>query len=110
MPTGSCFPPAIRLPVKVPGPRPCRDSAGPFYAGARALLVSDWPVETTSARQLMTGMFAQLAADPSLSKAQALRRSMLALIDSPGAAGPGGGIEFSYAHPLFWAPFVVVGD
>ena len=81
-----------------------------FYAGARALLVSDWPVETTSARQLMTGMFAQLAADPSLSKAQALRRSMLALIDSPGAAGPGGRIEFSYAHPLFWAPFVVVGD
>ena len=81
-----------------------------FYAGARALLVSDWPVETTSARQLMTGMFAQLAADPSLSKAQALRRSMLALIDSPGATGPGGRIEFSYAHPLFWALFVVVGD
>ena len=81
-----------------------------FYAGARALLVSDWPVETTSARQLMTGMFAQLAADPSLGKAQALRRSMLALIDSPGATGPGGRIEFSYAHPLFWAPFVVVGD
>jgi CHAT domain-containing protein len=81
-----------------------------FYAGARALLVSDWPVETTSARQLMTGMFAQLAADSSLSKPQALRRSMLTLIDSPGATGPGGRIEFSYAHPLFWAPFVVVGD
>jgi CHAT domain-containing protein len=81
-----------------------------FYAGARAMLVSNWPVETVSARLLMTEVFNQQGMNPSLSKSEALRHSMLMLIDSPGATGPGGGIEFSYAHPLFWAPFVVVGD
>lgn len=81
-----------------------------FYAGARAMLVSNWPVETVSARLLMTEVFKQQGADPSLSKAEALRRSMLALIDGPGAQAPGGKAAYSYAHPMFWAPFVVVGD
>lgn len=81
-----------------------------FYAGARAMLVSNWPVETVSARLLMTEVFNQQGTNPSLGKAEALRRSMLALIDGPGAAGPGGKAAYSYAHPMFWAPFVVVGD
>lgn len=81
-----------------------------FYAGARAMLVSNWPVETVSARLLMTDMFSRLGSDAGLSKPEALRRAMLALIDGPGASGPGGTAGFSYAHPMFWAPFVVVGD
>jgi CHAT domain-containing protein len=81
-----------------------------FYAGARAMLVSNWPVETVSARLLMTGVFSQQQREPSIGKAEALRRSMLALIDGPGAAGPGGKPAYSHAHPMFWAPFVVVGD
>ena len=76
---------------------------GFFYAGSRALLVTHWPVESASARLLVTGIFSRYAADPALSRAEALRRAMLALMDTDGA-------EFSHAHPLFWAPYAVVGD
>jgi len=55
-----------------------------FYAGSRALLVSNWPVETTSARLLTTELFKREAATPGLSRAEALRQAMLALIDGPG--------------------------
>ncbi|MCP5373039.1 MAG: CHAT domain-containing protein [Hyphomicrobiales bacterium] len=80
-----------------------------FYAGSRALLVSNWPVETTSARLLTTKLFQLQAGEARLSRAQALRRSMVALIDGDGFVA-GGKAVFSYAHPIFWAPFSVVGD
>ena len=70
-----------------------------FYAGARALLVSHWPVESHSATALTQGMFEELKAHPELGRAEALRRSMLALVAND-----------NYAHPAFWAPFVVVGE
>jgi CHAT domain-containing protein len=81
-----------------------------FYAGTRALLVSNWPVETTSARILTTRLFADQAADPGLERAQALRQAMLTLIDGPGPKDDRGKILFSYAHPIFWAPFSLIGD
>ena len=81
-----------------------------FYAGTRALLVSNWPVETTSARLLTTDLFRRQAADPALSRAQALRQAMLGLIDGPGPLDGAGKEQFSYAHPTFWAPFSLVGD
>lgn len=82
-----------------------------FYAGARALLVSNWPVETTSARQLTSDLFARQAADPALKRGLALQRTMLALIDGPGAVDPATGkTAFNYSHPIFWAPFSLVGD
>ncbi|MBM3511930.1 MAG: CHAT domain-containing protein, partial [Alphaproteobacteria bacterium] len=73
-----------------------------FYAGARALLLSQWAVESKSAVKLTTATFAALAADPSLGRAEALRRAMLALAADPS--------DPRYAHPAFWAPFVVVGE
>jgi CHAT domain-containing protein/tetratricopeptide (TPR) repeat protein len=81
-----------------------------FYAGTRALLVSNWPVETTSARALTTDLFRRQSADPTLSRAEALRRTMNALIDGPGFVDAQGRTVFSYAHPIFWAPFSLVGD
>ena len=81
-----------------------------FYAGTRALLVSNWPVETTSARKLTTRLFAAQAEDASLDRAQALRGAMLELIDGPGPKDAAGKVQFSYAHPLFWAPFSLIGD
>ena len=81
-----------------------------FYAGARSLLVSNWPVETVSARLLTTKLFEQQAANPTLSRAEALRGTMLDLIDrgeSPSTTTERG---FAYAHPMFWAPFSLVGD
>jgi CHAT domain-containing protein len=81
-----------------------------FYAGSRALLVSMWPVETTSAGKLTTGLF-QSQKNLHLSRADAMQRSILDLIDSPGLIDQQSGkIVASYAHPFFWAPFIVVGD
>jgi CHAT domain-containing protein len=82
-----------------------------FYAGARALLVSQWPVETTSARALTTELFRRQQADPRLSRAAALQQTMTWLIDSQTLVDPRSQREvFSYAHPIFWAPFALVGD
>ncbi|NJD36006.1 MAG: CHAT domain-containing protein [Betaproteobacteria bacterium] len=78
---------------------------GFFYAGSRALLVTHWPVESGSAKTLVTGIFERQAGDPKLSRAEALRQSMLALMQakSPDNA-------FAYAHPMFWAPYALVGE
>lgn len=82
-----------------------------FYAGTRALLVTMWSVETTSARKLVTGIFQSQEENKALSRAQALRKSILNLIDKETLKDETTGkIAASYAHPLFWAPFVVVGD
>ena len=81
-----------------------------FYAGARALLVSNWPVETVSAKKLITDIFRRQADQPGLSRAQALSRSMVQLINGPGFTDQSGKTLFSYAHPIFWAPFTLVGD
>ena len=82
-----------------------------FYAGSRALLVSNWPVETTSARKLTTDLFRRQADDPSLARAEALRQASMELVDGPGFVDPSSGRAlFSYAHPIFWAPFSIVGD
>jgi CHAT domain-containing protein len=82
-----------------------------FYAGARALLVSNWPVETVAARKLMVDLFRRRVAEPTMAKSETLRQAMMALSSGPGATDARTGKSpYSYAHPLFWAPFVVVGD
>ena len=82
-----------------------------FYAGARALLVSNWPVETTSARALTTGLFRKQLADANMSRAEALRQVIVDLIDGPGYIEPKTGkVVFAYAHPIFWAPFSLIGE
>jgi CHAT domain-containing protein len=73
-----------------------------FYAGSRALLVSHWEVDSDSTVKLTTGMFKEAAANPTLSKAETLRRSMVTLMNNPGPS-------LNLAHPTYWAPFVVVG-
>ena len=81
-----------------------------FYAGARSLLVSNWPVETNSARLLTTDVFKRSVEDPALSRAEALRQTMLWLMDNAGQKDASGKTEFTYAHPMFWAPFALIGD
>jgi CHAT domain-containing protein/tetratricopeptide (TPR) repeat protein len=73
-----------------------------FYAGARSLLVSHWPVASDAAVKLTTGAFAELAKDPRIGRAEALRRSMRALIADKSSA--------DNADPSNWAPFVLVGE
>jgi len=81
-----------------------------FYAGTRALLVSNWPVETTSARALTTDLFRRQAKNLNLTRARALRQTMLGMIDGDGLRDGNGRTVFAYAHPIFWAPFPLVGD
>lgn len=75
---------------------------GFFFAGARAVLVTHWPVESSSARLLVSELFAQPR--QSASRAEALRQAQRTLMRKTA------GKEYSYAHPLFWAPFALVGD
>ncbi|QDZ02150.2 CHAT domain-containing protein [Nitratireductor mangrovi] len=70
-----------------------------FYAGARALLVSHWPVQSDAAVNLVTGAVYAMVADPAADRAEALRRAMLAEIEAGGAR----------ADPAAWAPFILVG-
>jgi CHAT domain-containing protein len=82
-----------------------------FYAGTRAILVSMWPVETTSARNLTTRLFHYQRHGKRISRARALRKSILELIDGQGLKDNSTGkIIASYAHPIFWAPFIIVGE
>jgi CHAT domain-containing protein/tetratricopeptide (TPR) repeat protein len=81
-----------------------------FYAGTRALLVTNWSVHSQSARQLVTDLFKRQADDPKLTRGEALRQAMMALVDGPGYIGADGKTEFAYAHPLFWAPYSIIGD
>ena len=53
-----------------------------FYAGARSLIVSHWSVSDEATARLMIGTFRASARDPRLSHAEALRQSMLAMIDA----------------------------
>jgi CHAT domain-containing protein len=81
-----------------------------FYAGTRALLVTNWSVHSQSARELVTDLFKRQASDPKLTRGEALRQAMMALAGGPGYLGADGKTEFTYAHPLFWAPYSIIGD
>ena len=54
-----------------------------------------------AAVKLITVALSEMARDPKIGRAEALRRSMLALIDEG---------RLDEAHPAYWAPFVVVGE
>jgi CHAT domain-containing protein len=73
-----------------------------FYAGAHALLVSHWAVDSDAATRLTTTTFDIMKNDPKLGRAEALRRAMLAYMND--ATDPWN------AYPAIWAPFVIVGE
>jgi CHAT domain-containing protein len=81
-----------------------------FYAGTRALLVTNWSVESASARELTTDLFRRQGANPNLSRTEALRQTMTALLDGPGAVDDSGHTIYTYAHPFFWSPYSIIGD
>jgi CHAT domain-containing protein len=81
-----------------------------FYAGTRALLVANWSVHSQSAKDLVTDLFKRQADDPKLTRGEALRQAMMALVDGKGYIDAAGNTAFAYAHPLFWAPYTIIGD
>jgi CHAT domain-containing protein len=52
-----------------------------IYAQARALLVSHWEVDSAATVKLVTGAMKRLAKDKTMGRAEAMRQSMLDLID-----------------------------
>jgi CHAT domain-containing protein/Tfp pilus assembly protein PilF len=68
-----------------------------FHAGARSVVVSLWQVRDESTRDLMVRFYRGL--DTGETRVEALRRAKLQMIQ-----------EGRFAHPFYWAPFVLVGD
>jgi CHAT domain-containing protein len=66
-----------------------------LYAGSRTILATQWKVESLSAASLMSQTAVTLSSTPDV--AERLRRSMRTLK-----------VRKGYAHPAYWAPFVVV--
>jgi CHAT domain-containing protein/Tfp pilus assembly protein PilF len=73
-----------------------------FYAGARALLVTHWSVDSDAATRLTTSTFDLLKADPTLGRAEALRRAMLAYLNDKSSP--------RNAYPALWGPFALIGE
>jgi len=70
-----------------------------FMSGAKSVLVSNWYVETYSAKELVISLFKNLKDNPSSSISDGLNMTMLNMAKN----------EKERSHPMFWAPFVVVG-
>jgi CHAT domain-containing protein/tetratricopeptide (TPR) repeat protein len=75
-----------------------------FVAGTPTTVVSQWKVESKSTSELMTAFHRSRIAEearpnPSFATAKALRQAELQLLHNE-----------QYAHPFYWAAFVVVGD
>jgi len=72
-----------------------------LYAGARAILVSHWPVRDDAAARLTTDTLAALG-ESKVRRSEALRLAMLGVMNDTR--------DPSLAHPSAWAPFVIVGE
>lgn len=68
-----------------------------LYAGAHSLVVSLWSVSDGATPDLMVSFYQGL--DQRNDKAEALQRAKLAMIS-----------QGRYAHPFYWAPFILIGD
>ncbi len=77
-----------------------------LYAGAKSVLLSHWPVLSDSTKELMILTLEKQSADEG--RAQALRRAALSIMET--GKFDQGSLTFSYAHPLFWSAFSIVGD
>ena len=66
--------------------------------GAKAVLATLWPVADQSTSMLMADMY-QRRQQQALSKIEALRQAQLALM-----------AQSKYAHPFYWAPFILMGN
>jgi CHAT domain-containing protein/Tfp pilus assembly protein PilF len=69
-----------------------------MYAGTPSVLVSLWSVSDISTGILMREFYKNLIMNK-LGKTDALQKAQLAMIS-----------DEKYAHPFYWAPFVLIGD
>jgi len=74
---------------------------------AKAILASLWNVNDRSTSLLMREFYRRLAADPKLTKAEALRQAQVAFLQ--GELTRSGEVN-QPAHPFYWSPFVLTGN
>jgi CHAT domain-containing protein len=67
-------------------------------AGARSTIASVWNLNDESASELMSKFYQELG-NKALTKAEALRRAQLALLQNP-----------KYQRPRYWAPYILLGN
>lgn len=72
-----------------------------FYAGAHSLLVSHWRLRDSIAARLLPDVIQLQQQNPGMSKAEALRRATLSILDDP---------KTESDSPATWGPFVLVGE
>ncbi len=72
-----------------------------IYAGSRALMVTHWAVISDAAVKMTTNIFAAINNNEQLNISMAHQQSTLKLMNDKE--------HVYYAHPLFWAPFMIVG-
>jgi CHAT domain-containing protein/Tfp pilus assembly protein PilF len=73
--------------------------------GAKAIIATLWSVADDSTTLLMQQFYHVHEMERGISKAEALRRAQLALLE--GAGDPS---RARFAHPYFWAPFILIGN
>ncbi len=67
-------------------------------SGARSTLATLWSVNDSSTAALMTEFYEELS-NAKLTKAEALRRAQIKILQTP-----------QYSHPYFWSAFVLIGN
>jgi CHAT domain-containing protein len=77
-----------------------------FYAGARTLLASHWPVRDDVGARLTVRTVALEREQPALSRAEAFQRAMREIRGETAQDASGA----TWAHPSAWAPFTLIGD
>jgi|GEM_PF-549471 len=101
--------------------------------GAKAVIATLWEVGDDSTRSLMREFYRIHSTTPDITKAEALRRAQLTLLNGDPTAAPSdartrraelAGLNASklkgppfrispekpYAHPYYWAPFILIGN
>jgi CHAT domain-containing protein len=96
--------------------------------GAKAVIATLWPVADASTRVLMQRFYRARTGAKGLSKAEALQGAQLALLRGDRAPSPRAGSRARtaqspgdqaageashaapYAHPFYWAPFLLIGN
>ena len=77
--------------------------------GAKGVIATLWPVADESTGLLME-YFYRLREEKKLSKADALRQAQLMLLKGTLAPANTPQPGLPYAHPYFWAPFILMGN
>jgi CHAT domain-containing protein len=68
-------------------------------AGARSALATLWTINDEASVNLVVDFYRELKENPSISRAAALQRAQMKMIENP-----------RYEHPGFWSPFLLINN